>query len=67
MITACAEISVSVSIGNNVWLGPNSSIIDNISIADNSFIGIGAVVTKSISEPGVYAGNPAKKLRSFKK
>jgi acetyltransferase-like isoleucine patch superfamily enzyme len=28
-------------------------------------IGAGSVVTKDITEPGVYAGNPAKKIRSL--
>jgi acetyltransferase-like isoleucine patch superfamily enzyme len=28
-------------------------------------VGAGAVVTKDISEPGVYAGNPARKIRSL--
>lgn len=51
----------STSIGNNVSIGSNATILP-ISICDNTVIGAGAVVTKNITEPGVYIGNPAKKL-----
>jgi UDP-3-O-[3-hydroxymyristoyl] glucosamine N-acyltransferase LpxD len=61
-ITACAEISGSVRIGKQVWLGPNCSVIDSVTLGDQVFVGIGAVVTKSFSEGAVIAGNPGKKL-----
>jgi len=62
-ITACAEISGSVRIGKQVWLGPNCSVIDKITLGDQVFVGIGAVVTKSFSERAVIAGYPAKILK----
>ncbi|MBW7845360.1 MAG: N-acetyltransferase [Bacteroidia bacterium] len=49
-------------IGNNVSIGSNATILP-ITICDNVVIGAGAVVTKNIFEPGVYAGNPARKLK----
>ena len=52
----------STYIGNNVSIGSNATILP-VRIVDNVVIGAGAVVTKDILEPGVYAGNPAKKLR----
>lgn len=48
-------------IGNNVSIGSNATILP-VRICSNVVIGAGAVVTKDIDEPGVYAGNPAKKL-----
>lgn len=48
-------------IGNNVNIGSNASILP-VSICDQVVIGAGAVVTKDITEPGVYAGNPARRL-----
>lgn len=51
----------STIIGNNVSIGSNATILP-ISICSNVVIGAGAVVTKAITEPGVYIGNPAKKL-----
>jgi len=52
------------SIGNNVSIGSNATILP-VNICDNVVIGAGAVVTKDITEPGVYVGNPARKLRSI--
>lgn len=49
-------------IGNNVSIGSNASILP-VNICDNVVIGAGAVVTKNIDTPGVYAGNPAKKMK----
>jgi len=51
-------------IGNHVSIGSNATILP-VSIADHVVIGAGAVVTKDILESGIYAGNPAKKLRSL--
>ncbi len=53
---------VKTSIGNNVSIGSNASILP-VSICDGVVIGAGAVVTKDITEAGVYAGNPAVKIR----
>ena len=49
-------------IGNNVSVGSNASILP-VTICDNVVIGAGAIVTKNIDTPGVYAGNPAKKIK----
>jgi acetyltransferase-like isoleucine patch superfamily enzyme len=54
----------STRIGNNVSIGSGATLLP-VAICDNVVIGAGAVVTKNISEPGIYAGNPAKKLRSL--
>ena len=47
-------------IGNNVYIGPQVSIVENVRIANNSTIGAGAVVTKDIPENATVAGIPAK-------
>lgn len=52
----------STTIGNKVSIGSNATILP-VSICDDVVIGAGAVVTKDITEPGIYAGNPAKKIR----
>ena len=51
-------------IGSNVSIGTNSTILP-VKICDNVVIGAGAVVTKDITEPGIYAGNPARKIRDI--
>jgi acetyltransferase-like isoleucine patch superfamily enzyme len=50
-------------VGNRVSIGSNATILP-VSIADDVVIGAGSVVTKDIHEPGIYAGNPAVKIRS---
>lgn len=54
----------AVTIGNNVSIGSNATILP-VTICDNAVIGAGAVVTKNIDKPGIYAGNPAKFLRAI--
>jgi acetyltransferase-like isoleucine patch superfamily enzyme len=54
----------STFIGNSVSIGSNATILP-VSICDRVVIGAGAVVVKDIKEPGVYAGNPAKKIRNL--
>ena len=49
------------SIGNNVSIGSNATILP-VTICNDVVIGAGSVVTKNIEERGVYAGNPAKKI-----
>ncbi len=52
----------STIIGNNVSIGSNATILP-VTICDKVVIGAGSVVTKDILCPGVYAGNPARKLQ----
>jgi acetyltransferase-like isoleucine patch superfamily enzyme len=54
----------STVIGNKVSIGSNATILP-VSVCDNVVIGAGAVVTKNIEEPGIYAGNPARRLRGL--
>ncbi|MCP4153289.1 MAG: N-acetyltransferase, partial [bacterium] len=56
------ELWRSTTIGNNVSIGTNATILP-VNITDNVVIGAGSVVTKDITEPGIYAGNPVRKLR----
>lgn len=54
----------STLIGNNVSIGSNATILP-VSICDDVVIGAGAVVTKDITKPGIYIGNPAKFSRNI--
>jgi len=53
------------TIGNHVSIGSNATILP-VNICDNVVIGAGAVVTKNINEPGMYVGNPARKIGNEK-
>jgi len=54
----------STRIGSRVSIGSNATILP-VDICDDVVIGAGAVVTKNIPKPGVYAGNPARLLRTL--
>lgn len=58
-----ATVAGKVTVGARVFCGVGSVVIDSIEIAAETLIGAGSVVTKSITKPGVYAGNPARLLR----
>ena len=53
----------STTIGNRVSIGSNATILP-VKICDDVVIGAGSVVTKDILKPGVYAGNPARFIRT---
>lgn len=55
----------STRIGNHVSIGSNATILP-VRICVDVVIGAGSVVTRDIVTPGVYAGNPAKKIRDTK-
>lgn len=52
----------AATIGNNVYIGPGVSIVEDVNIGDSVTIGAGSVVTKDIPENATAAGNYAKVL-----
>lgn len=52
-------------IGHDTFIGVNSFVNNGVEIAPHSVIGSGSNVIRSITEPGVYVGNPARMIRSF--
>jgi len=58
------ELWGKTKIGNHVSIGSNATILP-VSICDGVVIGAGAVVTKDILQPGIYAGNPALLIRNL--
>lgn len=58
------SLYATTSIGNYVSIGSNATILP-VTICDHVVIGAGSVVAKNIDSPGIYAGNPAKLLRSI--
>lgn len=62
-ISVGAILCGRVSVGDNCFIGAGTTIIDKIRIGHNVTIGAGSVVIRDISEPGVYVGNPARRIR----
>ena len=59
------EWAEPVTIGNNVWIGGDVTILPGVSIGDNVVIGAGAVVTKNFPSNVVIGGNPAKVIKKI--
>lgn len=56
------ELWESTVVHERVSIGSNATILP-VEIVSDVVIGAGAVVTRSITEPGTYAGNPARRIR----
>jgi len=56
---------LSVSIGEQVFIGDNVMIIKGVTIGNHSVIGAGSVVTSDIPENVIAAGNPCRVIRSL--
>ncbi len=59
------NIPAPVTIGKNVWIGSNSTILPGVTIGENSVIAAGAVVTKEVPAKVIAAGVPAKVIKSI--
>tara|TARA_R110000803_G_scaffold57076_1_gene114893 strand:- start:300 stop:905 length:606 start_codon:yes stop_codon:yes gene_type:complete len=57
------KVGGDCTIGDNVFIGSNAAIKEKIDITENVYIGMLAGVTKNITEPGVYIGTPARKIK----
>ncbi len=62
LVTACAELSGGVVIGEAAWVGPNASVLEKVHVGDRAFIGIGAVVLRDVAPDTTVVGNPARVL-----
>lgn len=59
----CVQISGNCRIGDCVYFGSHSSIRQKLSVCDNVTVGLQSGVVKNITEPGIYAGLPAKLIK----
>ena len=59
------EYGISVTIGDNVWIGGNTVIMPGAHIGSNTVIGAGSVVTKDIPDWVVAVGNPCRVIKQI--
>lgn len=59
-IVASAAILGSVRLGEGVWVGPHTSVNQNLHIASHCYIGTGSVITRDIEAYSLAYGIPAK-------
>jgi acetyltransferase-like isoleucine patch superfamily enzyme len=55
-------VSSAVQIGDSVWIGAGTIILEGVTIGDRAVIGAGAVVTRSVPSYAKVAGVPARIL-----
>jgi maltose O-acetyltransferase len=55
----------AVRIGKRVFIGTNAIILKGVTVGDNSVVGAGSVVTRSIPENSIVAGNPCRVIRAL--
>ncbi len=63
IIPSDKPVTMPVHIGNNVWIGMNSTILKGVSIGDGAIIAAGSVVNKDIPSGCLAAGVPAKVIK----
>jgi sugar O-acyltransferase (sialic acid O-acetyltransferase NeuD family) len=62
-ISTAAVINGGCKIGHSVFVGSNTVIVQGVEVGDGVVIGAGSGVRKDIMEPGIYAGNPARRIQ----
>ena len=59
------EIALPITVGDDVWIGANVSVLPGVTIGSNTIIGAGSVVNKDIPEGVIAVGNPCKVMRKI--
>lgn len=62
---ACLEFATSIKIDDNVWVGGGSILLPGVSVGENTVIGAGSVVTKSLPSNVVAVGNPCRIIKQI--
>ena len=59
------EIALPITVGDNVWIGANVTVLPGVTIGNNTVIGAGSVVNRDIPDGVVAVGNPCKVIRQI--
>lgn len=54
-----------ITIGKNVWIGANATVLQGVTVGDDAVIAAGAVVTKDVAPGTIVGGVPAKFIREI--
>jgi acetyltransferase-like isoleucine patch superfamily enzyme len=57
------ELAAPIVVGNNIFIGKGALVLPGVTIGDNCIVGAHAVVTRSVMEGSVVAGNPARVVK----
>ncbi|MHA4868447.1 glycosyltransferase [Duganella sp. PWIR1] len=53
----------AITVGDDVWIGYNSTILSGVTIGQGAVVAAGSVVTKDVPPYAIVGGNPAKLLK----
>ena len=59
------EIALPITVGDDVWIGANVTVLPGVTIGSNTVIGAGSVVTKDIPSGVIVLGNPCRVIRNI--
>lgn len=65
LIQEQGETFKATTVGRNVWIGANATILAGVTIGDNSVVAAGAVVCRDVPPLSVAAGVPATVIRTL--
>ncbi len=60
------KVSAEIVIERNVWIGARATVMKGVHIGENSVVGLGSVVRKSVPPGVVVIGNPQQIVKHFK-
>ena len=63
IITGFCGMGGSSTVGDNVWMGPHSSLKDWGQVGEGAFVGMGSVIVRKVKPNQNVFGNPAKELK----
>jgi len=64
-LTKIYNSSGPVTIGDGAWISANSVLLPGVEVGADCMIGAGSIVTRDTEPASLYAGNPARKIRSI--
>ncbi len=53
----------NTTVGNDVWIGQNTTVMPGVTIGDGAIIGANSVLSSDVKAYTIVAGNPAKQIR----
>ena len=60
-----AKVSAPITIEKNVWIGARATIMKGVQIGENSVVGLGSIIRKSVPANVVVIGNPQQIVKHF--
>lgn len=57
--------NLPITVGDGSWIGAGAIVLPGVTVGPGCIVGAGAVVTRDCEPNGLYAGNPARRVRDL--